>query len=567
MHITAYFLFLHLLAVSRRYLVLVTIFRQDPTTNPVPLHRKSYPMHLDPSLLDKLNNLKHIPTLPHILLHLIKVCNADNGNLKEISKIIEKDPALTSRVLKLVNSAYYSKDNRIRSVDGAVIFLGTNAVKNIAICSCIHEVFHKVKSGAGFNLKHFWWHSLRSAILAKSIAKKQKFRDPEEAFLFGILHDLGKIILWINFPEQYSDLLKKRKSQPDLILAGETQLGANHAEIGAWLLNKWNFQHDIVDAVLCHHHSLYSILNAPQLAKFIYVANLLSSDSSQKIREGFTASQKIFGFTQPDAEELLNRADDELKTMAESLNIEIAPFKSNDFNFSEDDREKEKHLSKEVWNRSLLLSTIQNLLGATDEATIWKETAQGLQILFELNTFLFFVIDPEINGLRKVTLPDAANSSKIKDMIVPMKMENSLLIKCLKTRKIADSFHKSPESSPCISDRKIIQLIDKQGIACIPMVAHDKNIGVIVLGLDLTEYTGIESQIKPLQMLADHASIAMHVHHPGRSQLQEKKSKRQRHLSSSTINNAVAVNEALGIIKKYLKIPWIKSTKIKTGKN
>ena len=320
-----------------------------------------------------------------------------------------------------MNSAYYSKNNKIRNVDGAVIFLGTNAIKNIAICSSVHEVFQKVKSGAGFNLKHFWWHSLRCAILAKSIAKKQNFHDPDEAFLFGMLHDLGKIILWVNFPEQYADLLEKRKGNPDLILAGETQLGANHAEIGAWLLNKWNFQHEIADAVLSHHHSMYSMLNAPPLAQFIYVANLLSNDSGQKIREGLTASQKLFGFTQSVAEEFLRRADDELKTMAESLNIVIEPFKSNDFAYSEDDREKETLLSKEVRERSLLLSTVQNLLGATDEAAIWKETAQGLQILFELTSILFFAYDPENNGLRGVTLPDADKSSMIKDMIVPMK--------------------------------------------------------------------------------------------------------------------------------------------------
>ena len=161
-------------------------------------------MHFDKSLLDKLTRLKHIPTLPHILLQLIKTCNADSGSLKEISRIIEKDPALTIRILRLVNSAYYSKNNRIGDVDGAVIFLGTNAIKNIAICSSVHEVFQNVRSRSGFNLKHFWWHSLRCAILAKSIAEKQNFHDPEEAFLFGMLHDLGKIILWVNFPEQYS---------------------------------------------------------------------------------------------------------------------------------------------------------------------------------------------------------------------------------------------------------------------------------------------------------------------------------------------------------------------------
>ena len=524
-------------------------------------------MHLDKSLLDKLTRLKNIPTLPHILLQLIKTCNADRGSLKEISKIIEKDPALTSRVLSLVNSAYYSKNNRIGNIDGAVIFLGTNAIKNIAICSSVHEVFQKVKSGAGFNLKHFWWHSLRCAILAKAIAKKQKFHDPEEAFLFGMLHDLGKVVLWINFPEQYSDLLKKRKGQYDLILAGETQLGANHAEIGAWLLDKWNFQHDIVDAVLCHHHSLYSMLNAPPLAQFIYVANLLSNDSGQKIREGFTASQKIFGFTLSVAEDFLSQADDELKSMAESLNIEIEPFKANDFEYSEVDREKEKHLSKEVWNRSLLLSTVQNLLGATDEVAIWTETSQGFQILFELTTILFFAYDPKRNSIQGVTLPDAVKSSMIKDMAVPMKMEGSLLIECLRTRKITNSFGRSTDPAPCILDEQIIRLLDKEGISCIPMVANGENIGVIVLGLDFLEFSDLESQIKLMRMLADQAAIAMHAHHIRLSQLQQIQSKRLSSASSTVSKNTHEVNKPVGFIKKYLKLPWIKPVRIDTAQD
>jgi len=510
-------------------------------------------MHFDKSLSDKLTKLKHIPTLPHILLQLIKACNADSGSLKEISRIVEKDTALTSQLLRLVNSAYYSKNNKISSVDGAVTFMGTNAIKNIAICSSVHEVFHKVKSRAGFNLKHFWWHSLKCAILAKLIAQKLKFHDPDEAFLFGMLHDLGKIILWINFPVQYADLLEKRKDQPDLILAGETQLGANHAEIGAWLLKEWNFQHDIADAVLCHHHSQYSMLNAPPLAQFVYVANLLSNNSDQKIKEGLTASQKIFGFTQSAAEEFLCRADEELRTMAESLGIEIEPFKANGFEYSEDDRASEILLTKEVRDRSLLLSTVQNLVGATDETAIWRETSQGLHILFGLTSIHFFAYDPGNNGLRGVTLPDVTKSSVIKELIVPMKMEESLLIECLQTRMITDSFSRSTDTAPGVLDKQIIRLSGKDGIICIPMVAYNEKVGVIVLGLDIVEFSSLGSQFKLLQMLADQAAVAIRVHHIGQSQLQQAQAKQLIAASSMAENIVHKVNNPLIIIKNYLK--------------
>jgi GAF domain-containing protein len=244
--------------------------------------------------------------------------------------------------------------------------------------------------------------------------------------------------------------------------------------------------------------------------------------------------------------------------MAESLNIEIEPFKYNDFEYSEYDREKEINLSKEVWERSLLLDTVQNLLGATDEVTIWKETAQGLQILFELTTILFFAYDPENNGLRGVTLPDADKSAMIKDMIVPMEQEESLLTECLRTRKITNSFSRSTEPAPCESDKQIIRILEKEGLVCIPMVAYGEKIGAIALGLDLMELSSLESQVKLLQMLADQAAIAIRVHHLGQARLQKIQSKRVSAFSPSSNKNADGSNKPFGIIKKYLKMPWRK---------
>ncbi len=515
--------------------------------------RGLYLMYFDKPLLDKLSRLKHIPTLPHILLQLIKTCNSDKGSLKEISAIVEKDPALTTRILTLVNSAYYSKSSKVTNVDGAVIFLGMNAIKNVAVCSSVHEVFQNVESRKGFNLKYFWWHSLRCAILAKLIAKKQKYCDPEDVFLFGMLHDIGKIILLVNFPEQYSELLEKRKDRPDLILAGETQIGANHAEIGAWLLDQWNFPHQIADAVLCHHHSAFDMLSAPPLAQFIYVANLLSSDSEPKIKEGLAAAEKIFGFTQAMAQELLSRTDEELAATAESLNISIEPFKSNNFEYSADDRQQQIHLTQEVQDRSLLLSTVQNMLEATDEAAVWKEIAQGLHILFELSSIFFFVYEPETSDLRGVVLPDAVKSTTIKDMMVPLKTEKSLLIECLQSRKVTDSFNRSAEAVPSMPDKQIITLLNKDGIACIPMVAYGEKVGVIVLGLNPTEFSNIKSQIKLLQMMADQAAVAVRVHHLGRSKLLQTQPEKLQTALSSTQNNSQKASKPTSILKKYLK--------------
>ena len=515
-------------------------------------------MPIHTALADQLSNFKHIPTLPHILLQLIKTCNEENGGLKEISKVIEKDPALTTRVLKLVNSAYYANKQRISNIHNAVGFLGTNAIKNIAICSSVHEVFQTVNSKSGFNLKQFWWHSLRCAVLAKQIARNRNFNNPDEAFLAGLLHDIGKIILWVNFPQPYSELLETHKGRPELILAGEAQFGATHAEIGACLLDKWNFQSFIADSVRYHHYSQSRILDALPLVKFIYVANALCKNSGRNINEGLGAAQEIFGFTPAVVEELLSGADVELKAIADSLNIGIEPCNSQEPVCSENDRENQINLIKEVRDRSLLLGTVENLLAATDETQIWKESFQGLQNLFDISLVLFFIFDPEKKGLRGVTPSDDSKFSMIKDLIIPLQMEKSLLIECLQTRAIADSFTRSANVVPAIIDEQIIRLLGKEGLLCIPMIAYGEKVGAIVLGIDSREFSLLTAQLKSLKMLVDQTAVAIRVHHSRRSQLKEIQTERLGASSSMARRVIHEVNNPLGIIKNYLRILGMK---------
>lgn len=511
-------------------------------------------MQIQKSISDQLSTLKYLPTLPHILLQLVKACNQTSSSIREISNIVDKDPSLTSRILRLVNSAYYSPSRKIGNVDDAVGFLGTNAVKNLAICSSVHEVFHKASMNAIFNMKLFWWHSLRCAILAKLIAVQIRFNSPDEAFLSGVLHDIGKVVMWVNFPKQYADLLKTHTDRPDLVLAGETQMGATHAEIGAWLLDKWNFQSFIADSVLYHHYPVSRILDALPLVKLIHVANALSTESRQRVEQGYEAAQEVFGFSRTFVEELLSQTDGELKGVAESLGIEIEPLGAKEVTHTENDREKRKDLAQEVRDRSLLLGTMQNLLGAGDEQAVLRESYQGLQTLFDIGSVLLFVYESECNGLRGVALAEDAKSGTISDLLVPLRMENSLLVGCLRTRTLLDSFSHSNESMSAILDEQIIRFLGRGGMVCLPMFAYGEPAGVMVIGVDQVEFSHLMSQIKLLKMFTDQAAVALGVHQLRRSQLAQIQSERLGASSSIARKVVHEVNNPLSIIKNYLKI-------------
>lgn len=515
-------------------------------------------MEIQRSISDLLSSLKNIPSLPHVLLQLIRVCNEENNGLNDLSRIIEKDPGLTGRVLKVVNSAYYSPSNRLKTVNAAVRFLGSNAIRNIAICSSVHTVLHGVHTKSAFNIKQFWWHSLRCAILAKLMAKKTRYRDPDEAFLSGMLHDIGKIVLWINFPEPYARILSMHQENPQSILAEEMRMAASHAEIGAGLLKKWNFPSFVVDAVLYHHAPPNEISNSLPLIKLVYVANALSGSVGRIDPEGMESARAFFGLGQENMNNLMLQADDELKVIAESLEIEIESIQSAESGMTENDREPHQKLTAEMENQAVLLGFLQNLLSAEDEYAILKETVGGIQTLFEIPIVHFFIMDPDKRFLKGETLIHDPTFSMIKDMIVPLQMENSLLITCLKNRKITDSFNRPDDTRSVIPDDQIIRFMGKEGIICLPMISCKESIGVIVMGLDKQEFFALSGQINQLELLAGHAAAAMRIHLLKRFQLQQIQQERMDASTSLARRIIHEVNNPMSIIKNYLRLLGIK---------
>jgi HD-like signal output (HDOD) protein len=252
-------------------------------------------MQIRKPLFEKIATLKNLPTLPHILLKLIDACNQESSSLKDVSTIVEKDPSLSSKILRLVNSAHYGLPHRVENMDQAVALIGIKAVKNIAICASVYGSFSQSKRESSFNLKLFWWHSLKCAVLARLIAKKTRYSEPDEAFLSGLLHDIGKLVLWVNFPEQYTALLEEHKDQPERLLADEIRLGGSHCEVGAWLLNRWKLPSFMVDSVLYHHEPRHRILNALSLAQIVYVANILCREPVHEQEEGSKIAEEILG--------------------------------------------------------------------------------------------------------------------------------------------------------------------------------------------------------------------------------------------------------------------------------
>jgi HD-like signal output (HDOD) protein len=478
-----------------------------------------YPAKL--TKLRKLSKVRNLPTLPHILLKLMEACSGENADVAKISRIVEADPSLSSRILKLINSAYYGLPNKIESINHSVNCLGIDTVRNIAIGSSISQSFRPPKVGTLFNLKVFWWHSLVCAVLARLIAKEARYPNPDEAFLAGLLHDIGRLVLWINYPEEYSELLEKYRNHSDLLLAGEARQGSTHCEISAWLLQEWGFSSFVIDAVLYHHEPMEKVKNTLPLVQILYLANILAIKSVQKDTEQELGSlaKELLNLSPTQVKDLLSKTVAEVGDVAEMMEIEIEEPHETDTSVSEQDRKKLEVLNKEVngFIAAAGQATFQDLLEARGEDEILGAVQRGIETLFDTKDVFFFLYDHERKCLIGKGVKGNERSMMISGLAVSMEIKKSALVASLLQDKDLELFIDSSGPETVLIDRQIIRFIGKEGILCLPMLAHREDVGVIVLGIDKIEFAHLSEQFNLLDFFSKHAALSLYKERKSRN--------------------------------------------------
>lgn len=194
--------------------------------------------------------------MPSIVIKLLQVINSPDSSADDAAHLIKRDPALTSKMLRLANSAFYGTPRAVSSVSSAVVILGFNAIKSLVLSASLVKMFPAVK-GESFDRNRFWMHSIVCAIASRAITRHIlgiKLMDPESAFCSGILHDIGKLIFGLFATQQYADVCNWAAQQKVPLREAETQrMGINHAEIGRIVADKWALPLDLEYAIVFHH--------------------------------------------------------------------------------------------------------------------------------------------------------------------------------------------------------------------------------------------------------------------------------------------------------------------------
>jgi putative nucleotidyltransferase with HDIG domain len=225
--------------------------------------------NIDPKVLRRqVENINTLPTVPGVLKRLSGVIEKPRITIVEISAFISNDPALTTKVLKMVNSAIYGFPGRIASVSHATMLLGINVIKGLLLGVSVFELMQKTMGG-------LYQHSLACAIASRVIAQKKGLKEPEEVSIAGLLHDIGKVILTLEYPAEYQAAMDEAQGKGIPIFDAEkNQFNATHANVGSWLAEKWRFPSTLIEVIECHHRPA-AAKNAPLETAIVHMADLL----------------------------------------------------------------------------------------------------------------------------------------------------------------------------------------------------------------------------------------------------------------------------------------------------
>lgn len=223
---------------------------------------------------DVLQRIHNLPSLPTVVLELLaSMGRGDEVNIDELARKITQDQALTAKTLRLANSSFYGMANRVTTIHEAIAILGFRTVRSLATTAALMDTFSG-QSRTRFNATPFWLHSIATAVCAQELAKHMGI-NPEHAYIAGLLHDIGRLVLISQFQPNYEATMAYRALHDCYLLHAEhVILGLTHTTVGLTLTQHWKFPEAVQNAVADHHAT--NCLGLPPLSLVVITANVLT---------------------------------------------------------------------------------------------------------------------------------------------------------------------------------------------------------------------------------------------------------------------------------------------------
>ncbi len=216
--------------------------------------------------------IEYVPTIPVVVNQVLAELNNPNADLDEVAEIIMADQVLTLRIIRLINSSFWGLKHQVQSLKEAIVYMGFKEVRNVVLSTWLVNTF--VSKVANFRIETFWEHSFGCALVSRLISQKVKYFDTEQAYLAGLLHDIGEVLLCQYFPDEFSKVIALAEKEKMCLYDAEKEvLGLTHCDFGGWLVQNWHLQKSLAEVVEAHHNPTKAVTE-PELVAVTKLADM-----------------------------------------------------------------------------------------------------------------------------------------------------------------------------------------------------------------------------------------------------------------------------------------------------
>lgn len=497
----------------------------------------------------------HVPSPPQILLRLLKLTDNELSSIADLVALVGQDPGLTSRLLTVANSPALGRGRELRSLDHCLATLGTRLVRSIATCLSIQKLFAAEPRVSADDLASFWGHSLMVAELSRMIAVAAACPQPDEAYLAGLLHDIGQLTLLSALGEPYAALLAAHGDEDALVAEEFRQFGTHHGEVGTWLTDRWQFDSSFADGILFHHVDAGQIASAGLLPRIVWLAHAMVG--SAEVSEALATMFGDICGTPANAARFREEAAQQTQRIARALNMTIPeggqcqrPWHALSANPPAAANEAEEALSAAIGSMALLQPLQQDLFALDSDAEVLLSLKESARILFDLGRVAF--IFPGADGRSLSGANVGQQPALFRQLDISLETPRSLPAHAAVQRRILSSYDDG--ASTALIDIQLARAFGSEGLLCVPMLARQQLAGVMVCALSRAQHQRLQRRLPWLLNFGRIAAIALESLREARKLRQQAEKDAADHFSRQARRIIHEAGNPLGIIKSYLMI-------------
>lgn len=525
-------------------------------------------MRVPEAILDSIEAM-YLPSMPQILLRFLQLSSDENTSMAELATLVGQDPALSARVLAVANSPALRGGVESKSLLHCLVKLGTRLSRTLAACLVVQKVFSPAVDNQQYDLTGFWGHSLRMAELARAIADEVDYPDREEAYLSGLLHDVGQLLLLGGVGERYGSLLVLSRDEFDLREIEEQRLGTDHAVVGAWLLDQWKLSSFMADSILFHHTSAEYIASADTLSRIIWSAHMICAHQKQlelapsEPLPDLAAVRAMTGIDLPRMLAIYHQSSEQVVAVAAALGItETADAKTlphtatiplNNLSPKQNGNERAAVQMEEAVCDMAIMQPLQQDLSILDsEAEILLAVRESARILFGLGQLAFLLLHPS-----KPLLSGAAIDCQpelLQQLEIPLDSKHSLAAVAALKNQPHSTFESESPVPVSLADLQIARLLGSEGLLCVPLKGRRRNIGVMVYGVSAAQSARLSQRLRWITSFANMAASSIEAWRDMKDREQALETALTRQFEQHARKVVHEAGNPLAIIKNYLAI-------------